>query len=233
MAKHKSGLHKEITAIFDGVRVPRPGEIPPPSAPAPEQVGSAWQPSQPQDAPPAPPQVSPMPPQAVVNRAVEVRSVTGSAGISAWAKSQFAGLQAKSGDSRQKITLILMPVLFVLLIFMLTKSLKPASTRTNEAGSGIKPGGKAAAKGIEWPKPEIYPETLRDPMKIAARKGSSSEEEAPPIRGIMYSVDKPAAIISDQIMYEGDKIGDIVIKKIKPDGVEFELNGKRWIQRPQ
>ncbi len=51
-----------------------------------------------------------------------------------------------------------------------------------------------------------------------------------PITGIIYSEDRPAAIIGSRIVHEGDTTHGIKIFKIHKDKVEFEANGKRWIQ---
>jgi hypothetical protein len=52
-----------------------------------------------------------------------------------------------------------------------------------------------------------------------------------PISGIIYSHDRPAAILGGRIVHEGDSQYGVKIIKIHKDKVEFEENGKRWIQR--
>lgn len=52
-----------------------------------------------------------------------------------------------------------------------------------------------------------------------------------PISGIIYSEDKPSAILGGRIIHEGDTQYGIKIIKIHKDKVEFEENGKRWTQR--
>lgn len=250
MAKHKSGLHKEITAIFDGVRIPRPGEAPQAvsgqSAPAaqqpvpPPQTESAES-SQAEPAAPSqaatklPPPEPPKPPQIIAKRAAAKKSSIGLAGLLARVKVQLESRLVKGGDSKQKIMLVLMPVLFVALIFMLTKSLKSVSPDAGEAGSAAKVAAAAAVVEFEWPMPEQYPATLRDPMKIGSVSTSAATAESgPPVRGIMYSMDRPSAIVGDRIVYEGDILpSGVKVIKINPDSVEFESNEKRWTQKVQ
>jgi hypothetical protein len=51
------------------------------------------------------------------------------------------------------------------------------------------------------------------------------------ISGILYSADKPAAIVGPKIVYRGDKLGAIKVVKITIEGVEFEKNGHSWTQK--
>ncbi len=50
------------------------------------------------------------------------------------------------------------------------------------------------------------------------------------VTGILYSEDKPSAVIGNQIVYEGDTLHGINVVKIYKNKVEFEKNGKRWTQ---
>jgi type II secretory pathway component PulC len=47
------------------------------------------------------------------------------------------------------------------------------------------------------------------------------------VKGILYSDDKPSAIIDTQIVHEGDKIYGATVVKINKDSVEFEIEGKK------
>ena len=51
------------------------------------------------------------------------------------------------------------------------------------------------------------------------------------VTGIVYSKDKPAAIIGSQIVHPGESIGKVRIRAISPDSVEFEKGNKRWTQQ--
>jgi hypothetical protein len=50
------------------------------------------------------------------------------------------------------------------------------------------------------------------------------------VTGIVYSKDKPAAIVGSQVVHPGENIGKVRIKAISPDSVQFEKNGKQWTQ---
>jgi hypothetical protein len=52
-----------------------------------------------------------------------------------------------------------------------------------------------------------------------------------PVSGIIYSEDKPSAILGGRIVHEGDTQYGVKIIKIYKDKVEFEKNGKRWFQQ--
>jgi hypothetical protein len=51
------------------------------------------------------------------------------------------------------------------------------------------------------------------------------------ISGILYSADKPAAIVGPKIVYQGDKLGNVQAVKIDRDTVEFDKSGKTWKQK--
>jgi len=51
------------------------------------------------------------------------------------------------------------------------------------------------------------------------------------ITGIVYSDDKAAAVVGTKVVYTGDSLGAIKVVKIDNETVEFEKNGKTWIQK--
>ncbi len=53
------------------------------------------------------------------------------------------------------------------------------------------------------------------------------------VTGILYSKDRPAAIIGYRIVHEGETIRDVEVVKIHKDKVEFEKDGMRWTQTIQ
>lgn len=53
------------------------------------------------------------------------------------------------------------------------------------------------------------------------------------VTGILYSNDRPAAIIGYRIVHEGETIRDVEVVKIHKDKVEFEKDGMRWTQTIQ
>jgi hypothetical protein len=50
------------------------------------------------------------------------------------------------------------------------------------------------------------------------------------IKDIVYSHDKPSAVIGSRIVYEGDEINGFIILNINRDSIEFEKDGERWRQ---
>lgn len=50
------------------------------------------------------------------------------------------------------------------------------------------------------------------------------------VNGILYSEDKPSAILGNQIVHEGDILRHFNVVRIYRDKVEFERNGERWTQ---
>ncbi len=50
------------------------------------------------------------------------------------------------------------------------------------------------------------------------------------VTGILYSDDKPAAIVDTQVVHEGQQVSGTTVEKIDRDGVRFERNGRRWKQ---
>jgi hypothetical protein len=50
------------------------------------------------------------------------------------------------------------------------------------------------------------------------------------VTAILYSEDKPSAVIGNQIVHEGDIVQGLNVVKIYKNKVEFEKNGRRWTQ---
>jgi type II secretory pathway component PulC len=94
---------------------------------------------------------------------------------------------------------------------------------------------------IDWEIPAPYPTSLRDPTEFGpvntvqpeTTKTETAKIEKLSIKGILYSKDNPSVVIGNQIVHEGEKIRDVTVIKISKDSVEFEKNGRRWIQKVQ
>ncbi len=50
------------------------------------------------------------------------------------------------------------------------------------------------------------------------------------VTGILYSDEKPAAMINSEIIYEGSIVDDVRVIRIGPKKVEFERDGRTWSQ---
>jgi hypothetical protein len=250
--KNKPGLHKKISSIFEGVPLPQPGSLqPPPAGPPPELSGEggripqkplpppyqtlrAAQPPRPFEAGRPAPQAAPVSqPKAGPKAAVPIL----------WQKIKEKLLVIKPGVSatKQKVMLVLVPVLLAVLIFAATSVLVPPRKLTKPPQGKLPTTAVSAETQIDWEIPPPYPETLRDPMQpipSAIIPGKTEpekpepvkKEEKPVVKGILYSEDNPSAIIGTQIVHEGDKVSGATIIKINKDNVEFEKDGEKWNQ---
>jgi Tfp pilus assembly protein PilO len=73
----------------------------------------------------------------------------------------------------------------------------------------------------------------RNPMQFASAKTAEDETGELIVKGILYTEDSPSAIIGNKIVREGDEVSGTTIVKINEDSVEFETNGKKWVQKVQ
>ncbi len=153
----------------------------------------------------------------------------------------------KPGDSttKQKATVVMIPLLFIVLIFMLFRggvfgtSAGHIEAPVEDTASGVATAG--ANTKIDWEIPAPYPTTLRDPMRLGpvetetAQTGQIETRKTIKliVKGILYTEDNPSAVIGNSIVHEGETIRGVSIIKISKDSVEFEMNGKRWTQKFQ
>ncbi|MBN2271877.1 MAG: hypothetical protein JXN61_14765 [Sedimentisphaerales bacterium] len=71
----------------------------------------------------------------------------------------------------------------------------------------------ADASSVDTPETEIYADGL--------------------VTGILFSDDRPAAVIGSQVLYEGDVKEGVTVVKITKEKVQFEKNGRLWTQKVQ
>jgi len=50
------------------------------------------------------------------------------------------------------------------------------------------------------------------------------------LRGILYSEDRPLAMVGSSLVQEGQQVAGATIVKIDKSSVEFEMDGRRWRQ---
>jgi hypothetical protein len=151
-------------------------------------------------------------------------------------KGRLAGGSKGTLDARQKKTLILgisLAAVFVtVLLFALGSGPSGAKAASKKGAKGDSAADSRSGSTENWQKPEIYPLSLRDPMKPSSNsKTAGSDEGDMTVRGIVYSSMNPSAIIANQIVYEGDVILGVKIIKIGRDFVAFEKDGKKWQQQ--
>jgi len=140
--------------------------------------------------------------------------------------------------TKQKATVVMMPLLFIVLIFMLFRGgvFGTSASHTEASVEDTAPGVVTAGANtkIDWEIPAPYPTTLRDPMRLVPAATAQTETRKTIkliIKGILYTEDNPSAVIGNQIVHEGETIRGVSVIKISKDSVEFEMNGKRWTQK--
>jgi hypothetical protein len=255
MSEYKAGLHKEVSAIFNGVSLPKNDGAQRPSAtPAPaHQDYSAPKPPAPEpptQKPPVPSHMTPTkpkpeqlplqsPPKAAPAKQPKADTAIKAAGQIPWrrtleqTKNKLFATKPGVSTTKQKMMVILAPVLFVVLIFVFIRAFSTPSQKIT--GPGTSGPVKAAAgpdSKVDWQVPNPYPTTLRDPMQFGSAT-SRTTTGGLIVKGIVYSEDNPSAVIGDQIVHQGDKILDVAIMKINENSVEFEANSKKWMQNVQ
>jgi hypothetical protein len=146
--------------------------------------------------------------------------------------------------TRQKAMVVLVPILAIVMIFVFRQVLSTSPRRTQGATDANTPVVAAAKSSheIDWQIPDPLPAMERDPTKLPEQAAATSNTEpnqtvAEPgteafdVRDIVYSKDKPSAVVNAHIVYIGHKVGDATVVQILRDGVEFEKNGKRWVEK--
>ena len=148
----------------------------------------------------------------------------------------------KSGVStaKQKATVVMVPLFSIVLIVMLFRGgVFGTGARHTEASAEDNASGVVTAgvnTKIDWEIPAPYPATLRDPMRLVPAATGQTETGKTIkliVKGILYTEDKPSAVIGNQIVHEGETIRGVSVIKISKDSVEFELNGETWTQKVQ
>lgn len=146
--------------------------------------------------------------------------------------------EGREGGIRQKVTIVLIPVLALTLLYVLRNPLT-ASTPAQDAQVAEVASAPVPDVEIAWQIPPLYQPGGRDPMRLPTPPVVPVEEPvvAPTephmdliVTGILYSEDRPAAIVDTFLVHEGEQISGATVVKIETDGVEFEMNGRTWKQ---
>jgi hypothetical protein len=144
-------------------------------------------------------------------------------------------LTSKQGvaPGRQKIILLLSPVLAIVFLIVVVNAVKTSP------GISVNPSNKETAavapvfgSKISWEIPQPIPANLRNPMVFGAVSASGSGTAGGPVvKGIVYSEDKSSAIIGDRIVSAGDTVAGATVVKINPNSVDFAAGDKKWTQK--
>jgi len=238
MANYKAGLQRKVSSIFDGVSIPgadaatQPG-IGPTDAPTADPGTSV---------PPAPDSPGPAEPStssaAVARNRTDIIARGGKppSVLHVWKQIEQRLFPPKPGVNpvKQKVMTVLIPVLFMVLVFVLVKVFgAPSGPSSRNAETGAQ-GHSATADcegEIHWPTPAPYPATLSDPTQMTTRTTQKAQTQTLAVKGIVYTEDNPFAIIGARIVRTGEKVSGVTVVKINKNSVEFEKDGKRWTQQ--
>jgi hypothetical protein len=167
-------------------------------------------------------------------------------GPSLWQRINDKLFAPKPGVSptRQKAMVVLVPVLAIVMIFMFRQVLSGSPRQTQAATDDQMPVVAASKPSheIDWQIPDPLPAIERDPTKlseqVAVTSGAepnqavaASQSQIFDVRDIVYSKDKPSAVVNAHIVYVGHKVGNATVAQIFRDGVEFERDGKKWVEK--
>ena len=159
-----------------------------------------------------------------------------------WQRLKFRLMPANddADAKKQKIMLFLVPVLALVFIFMLRQVFFKSPQETQAFEDDIIPVTDSSQTGneIEWDIPEPmsfgldYSSVTGDSntfqnMGVNDIDGNMNPEMLS-VRGIIYSFDKPSALIGNLIVHLNEEINGVTLVEIKRDYVVFEKDGKRW-----
>ncbi len=250
MAKRKTGLHKKVSSIFDGIvsGAAKSDESADGRTDAPREGEHSQRQSDfmPKDVP-----VGPKRPRGGFGKGP---GPTGGSGLGGLRGFGSFGPISIGGKRRRKTTMVLMVALFVVLIVVLTSTFsrnlakKKVSGALEQATAAAEATAASGDVQIDWEIPPKYPETLRDPMEATwaqdPETGEWIEESVVVIedgertlidvgialRSILWAETGRSIVIGNEILYEGDEILGVTIKKINKDSVEFEKDGVGFLK---
>lgn len=217
--KPRTGLSRNVSSIFDGAPVPNPTAASNPAASG-SSLSSAGQDLN---------KTSLKTRYGDVAQSLGHKLFTPPAGVS---------------DSRQKTATIMMFVLLVVFlaviyyVFISSPAAKPVVAAVPAKVEVVPVAVKEEA--ILWKTPDAYPLNMFDPMALS----SSAETVIIPdsnipvaislaVKGIVFSEDKPSAIINGEVVYEGQTIDGATVTKINRKNVQFLADSKTWTQEVQ
>jgi hypothetical protein len=250
MKKRKTGLHRKVSSIFDGISVPKSE-----NAGSSESADSRTGPAKgreyleeqtdfiPKGAPVGPKQAVPRPAKAPKPAS---RGQTGF--------DPFGPIPVVS-EKRRKATMVSMVGLIIVLILVLTLTFsrnlpsKKAIDTSKQTATATTVTPTDVDTQIDWDIPPKYPERLRDPMESTGTQDPATGEwveqtvviestddqqsvidVAIALKSILWSENERSIVVSDEILYEGDTIFGVTIKKINKDSVEFEKDGVAFLE---
>lgn len=235
MAKRRTGLQSQIASIFSGVPIPKKGGSGEGAPSAPSQVAGPERP-QPKFQPPVEP-VREIPPTKIAAPRIPEPRIGQIPTVPRRKKEKLASPRAGVSPARQKVAVAMVVVLTILLVVLLVRPFQKRTPMPVTSGTTVQAKAGVLSRAnirIDWPVPQKYSENLRDPMILnAAQEVRVETPGVLDVRGITYSEDRKFAVIGTKTVQEGDTVEGATIIKINPNSVEFERDGKRWIQEVQ
>lgn len=223
---------------------PRPIPAPRPAPehkPVPQQDPNSMYTPKPAPAPAAKPPAQPKPQPAQKPKTTLTKTAVSKQqpSLIAKAKSFFESLQDGTEEARQKKMAVLVAILSVVMAVVLFSVLhEPKKSQANPATdtADTQNTTQPRTSKISWTAPEIYPDTLRDPMRYtpaATADPTTTQLDQLVVTGIVFSQTNPSAIISGSIVNQGEQVMGVTVVKINKESVEFEKDGKTWTQPVQ
>jgi hypothetical protein len=158
-------------------------------------------------------------------------------------KTRLFNEESTPGAARQRVMVVMIPVLFVIMIFMFRQVLWKAPKKTrgaNKEQKSVAAAGNSSSDDIEWKIPDPLPAKMRDPIKFennisegadTGKISGSSDTTILNVKSILYSKDKPSVVIGNKLIYLNGQVNGAVVAEIHKDYIVFEKRGKRWSQR--
>ncbi len=149
------------------------------------------------------------------------------------------GKGGQRNDLRQKVMLLLIPILAGVLWLLLRDSLPPKpATAAETTEEQVTPTPVVEDIEIDWQTPPLCRLGDRDPMQLAPPARVTTDlavSQAPTstgliLRGILYTREHPVVMINSSLVYEGQDIGPVTVIRIAQDRVTFEMEGRQWVQ---
>ena len=241
--KNKAGFQKDVSSVFKGVPVPQKNSArKTPGAPAPGYTPDVAPNPRPTDRLSAQNSLV-----SKLSRFEETPFIeVSNDGLWQQIKDKLFAPKPGVNPARQKAMVIMVPILAIIMIFAFRQVLSKAPHKTKGGEIDDTPVVSNAGSGneIDWKIPEPIKVITRDPIKLpdesnthnpnqgTEQNGTDNPQnpEAIIIKDIVYSKDKPSAVIGSRIVYVGDTVNGTTIIKINRDSIQFEKDGKKWEQ---
>jgi hypothetical protein len=153
--------------------------------------------------------------------------------------------KSNNGGAKQKIMVVMIPILFLVMVFMFRQVLSKSPQKSKAAPvkeKKVTALNKSSKDGdIEWKIPDPLPvkignstaaNTLNPNIKDNQGKISGNEEiGVMDVKSILYSDDKPSVVIGNKLVYLNQAINGITVCEIHKDYIVFEKDGIKWNQK--